>query len=360
MVGIPLSLPVLFLPLALALNITYYTSNRSLVPVPQPKPGAAANCDAIVASFMNLGRSTQWNLISAIKVQGDTYEPEGMVRIGDDRYVVSAGEYTNATSSYGTVNGTTITVDGTDRTAGAGFAHLIVFDGQGTRIADATLTGRASIEYHNGGIDYDGQYIWATIAQYRPNSTAHIVRVDPQTLEPTNITSVIDHQGGIVHDTQTNKLYTLDWGSRNASTWCNTSDAATFSLVGVTRNPSYFVDYQDCKFLGHPKTFEYRGIMLCSGVTAFGSGAMAYNLGGIALVDLETMTPVAEVPITLMSELGVRITENPVDVDVVNGQLRLYWLPDQHNSTLYIYEADTRANFEYGGSGGGGQSYQFP
>jgi hypothetical protein len=284
-----------------------------------------------------------WNLVDTVKFEGDTYEPEGMVRIGDDRYFVSAGEYTVPTVSYG--NNTII--NGTDRTAGAGFAHLIVFDGNGTRIADATLTEIGAIEYHNGGIDYDGEYIWPTIAQYRPNATATIVRIDPRTLSPTRILHTNDHEGGIVHDTLTDDIVTLNWGSRNASTWnlhqkFKTPPSDTPALK-VTRNPSYYVDYQDCKFLGHPRAFDGRGVMLCSGVATIST----YNLGGIAIVDLETMLPLAEVPVTMTSELGVAITENPVEVAVVDGKLRLYWLPDQHNSTLYVYEAVSDSPYEY-------------
>jgi hypothetical protein len=83
--------------------------------------------------------------------------------------------------------------------------------------------------------------------------------------------------------------------------------------------------------------------MLCSGVATIST----YNLGGIAIVDLETMLPLAEVPVTMTSELGFAITENPVDVAVVDGKLRLYWLPDQHNSTLYVYEAVSDSPYEY-------------
>ena len=328
----------------IALNITVLQPGVPFVPGKTlPLPYAASECDKIVELFQDLGRSTVWYLVDTVKFEGDTYEPEGMVRIGSDRYFISAGEYTTPTVSYG--NGTII--NGTDRTAGAGFAHLIVFNSAGTRIADATLTEIGAIEYHNGGLDYDGEYIWATIAQYRPNTTATVVRIDPRTLEPTPILHTNDHEGGIVHDTQTNSIVTLNWGSRNASTWnlhrkLTTSPTDTPALQ-VTRNPSYYVDYQDCKFLGHPRAFAGRGVMLCSGVATIGT----YNLGGIALVDMETMLPLAEVPITMRSELGVAITENPVDVAVVDGKLRLYWMPDQHNSTLYVYEAVADSPFEY-------------
>ncbi|GLB36760.1 hypothetical protein LshimejAT787_0310470 [Lyophyllum shimeji] len=329
-----------------ALNITITQKGVPFVSSPtNPPPFAASQCDKIVEKFNTLGRSTVWNLVQKTPFQGELGEPEGMVRIGEDRYFVSAGEYTSKTVSY---NGTII--NGTDRTAGSGFAHLVVFDNKGGRIADATLTAPGDLEYHNGGIDYDGEYIWATLAQYRPNTTAHFVRINPRTLEPTTFLRAADHHGGVVHDTKTDRLYTLNWGARNASTWQLNSKMFTQPPTGFTkplnvvRNPSYYADYQDCKFLGHPKAYNGRGMMICSGVT---TNIFNSTIGGIALVDEETMVPVAEVPITMKSDLGTLVTMNPFDVDVVNDRLRVYFLPDQHNSTLYVYEALPNSPYEY-------------
>lgn len=142
---------------ASALNITISQPSVPFAPSPLPQSHADSDGDEIVALFQNLGRTTIWKSIANITFEGDTYEPEGMVRLGTDRYIVSAGEYTAATVPYDRI------INGTDRTAGAGFGHLIVFDGKGGRIADATLTPRGAIEYHNGGIDYDGEYIWVCV-----------------------------------------------------------------------------------------------------------------------------------------------------------------------------------------------------
>lgn len=141
----------------LALNITISQPNVSFAPSPLPPSHADGDGDEIVALFQTLGRTTVWKSIANVSFEGDTYEPEGMVRLGSDRYIVSAGEYTAATLPYNR------TINDTDRTTGAGFGHLIVFDGRGGRIADATLTPRGAIEYHNGGIDYDGEYIWVRL-----------------------------------------------------------------------------------------------------------------------------------------------------------------------------------------------------
>ncbi|KAM5380901.1 hypothetical protein ACJZ2D_003210 [Fusarium nematophilum] len=329
--------------LAMARNITFYKEDELLAPDPLPPAHAASDGEQIIQIFQSLGRSTVWKNVANIRFEGDSFEPEGMVRLGNDRYVVSSGHWTQHTEKYGRI------INGTDRTAGQGFAHLMVYNGKGELIADATITEQGQDEYHNGGIDYDGQYIWGTIAQYRPNSTAYVYRTDPTTLIPERVLNYADHLGGIVHDTRDNLVTALNWGARNASTWdlkhAETGCDAAPEPVRVVRNPSYFVDYQDCKWLGHSRFYDGRSIMLCSGVATVGD----YNLSGIALVDVATMMPLAEVPIALESDLGVRLTQNPMDASVEDGRLRLYLMPDQHNSTLYIYEAQPDSPFQYGG-----------
>lgn len=327
------------------------------VPGNQLPPSHAASDGAeIVELFTNLDRDTEWKLISKTPFEGDTGEPEGMVRLGDDRFFLSAGDWTVPTEKYNR------TINGTDRTPGAGFAHLLVYDAQGNRIADANLTKPGDIEYHGGGIDYDGRYIWITLSQYRPFTTATIVRIDPLTLEKTPLFRAADHNGGIIHDTVTDDLVTLNWGARNATTWSLKNYPRGFTpLPGFTApqskvpNPTSFVDYQDCKFLGHHPTPGsllaqendnnnnnqdiIRPIMFCSGVATISSPTSSFNMGGIALVDTQTMLPLWEVPLALTSDAGKPLTQNPVDVAVVDGKLRIYCLPDQHESVMYVYEA---------------------
>ncbi|PHH86476.1 hypothetical protein CDD83_10197 [Cordyceps sp. RAO-2017] len=325
-------------PLTPSRNVTFHR-DVPLAPWPLPAPHAESDGEAIVELFQALGRSTVWRSVANVSFEGDTFEPEGMVRLGPDRFVVSCGEYTERTERYGRI------VNGTDRSPGKGFAHLVVFDGQGRRIADATITRAGALEYHNGGIDYDGRFIWGTVGQYRPNSTALVYKADPSVLEPRPVVRYADHLGGIVRDGPDDSIACLNWGSRSAAIWglgrvgagCDDGAGAVPSPVPrtVVRNPSSFVDYQDCKWLGRSRFYGGRSVMLCSGVATVGG----YDLGGVALVDVASMAPLAEVPVALESALGVRMTQNPVDVSVHRGRLRFYWLPDQRNSTLYVYEA---------------------
>ncbi|KFA68009.1 hypothetical protein S40285_03535 [Stachybotrys chlorohalonatus IBT 40285] len=331
-------------PCTPALNITWY-QNATLAPAPLPPSHADSDGEVIIELFQTLGLSTVWKSVANITIEGDSGEPEGMVRLGDDRYVVSSGEWLERTQRYGSI------INGTDRTAGTGFAHLVVYDGRGKRVADATITREGEDEYHNGGIDYDGEFIWGAVGQYRPNTTGYAYKADPATLRARPVVRYADHLGAIVHDTHDDTITCLNWGSRNASTFDLAAldpaarAAPALPPSSVVRNPSYMVDYQDCKWLGRSARYDGRSVMLCSGLATVGG----YRLGGVALVDVATMTPLAEVPISLESALGTRMTQNPVDVSVVDGRLRFYWMPDHHNSTLYIYEAQPDSPFQYGG-----------
>jgi hypothetical protein len=163
--------------------------------------------------------------------------------------------------------------------------------------------------------------------------------MDPNTLESEPMLHLADHAGGAIHDLSTGTVVTLNWGSRNASLWnlnykANVPPAFTAPRA-VVKNPSHYTDYQDCKFLGHSKYYDFSPVMLCSGITSI------YNtsIGGVALVDMRTMVPLNELPLTMVSDQGNLITKNPVDVAIVNGKMRLFFLPDDFNSTLYAYEA---------------------
>lgn len=308
-----------------------------------PPPNPASKCDEIVTLFKTLSADTKWEEVQKTHFKTNTGEPEGMVRLGDDRYFVSAGEFIIRPIPYPPG----VIINGTDRSAGEGHAHLLLFDGKGNFIADATHSVKDDIEYHPGGIDYDGEFIWSAIAQYRPNTTARVVKIDPRTMEAETVFRTTDHFGAVVHDTQTNSLVGLNWAARNASTWDlsgqleqrmnqerdepEINSDEVLPPTNVVQNPYTVVDYQDCKFLGHPKEYEGRAVMICSGVSG--------STGGIALVDMETMEPLAEVPIAMKSGLGKIVTQNPFDVDVVDGRLRLYFLPDMIVSSLYVYEA---------------------
>jgi hypothetical protein len=307
----------------------------------QPAPADLASPPAadgarIAAAFAKLSRNTSWQLVSKVPLRFDAHHPEGVARIGD-RFVLSTVEVTEPTQRYqppGTI------IDGTDRTPGKGIGHLIAFDGQGNPLADVRLDDRANI-YHPGGLDYDGRALWVAVAEYRPNKPSIIYRVDPITLAAREVLRTPDHIGGIVHDTRRRRVLGLNWGSRTAYEWKLTGRGAV--LRDTTANPSHFVDYQDCKYLGQPRTFE-NPAMLCGGIAGLrhpgpDGQPVSYDLGGIALVDVETMRPTNEVPFQEYTDQRQVGTRNAIDVQIVDGRLRLYLVADDDQSNLLIYEA---------------------
>jgi hypothetical protein len=297
-------------------------------------PGTpAAHGPRIAALVQQITRDTPWKLIRSVRLQAETWHPEGIVKRGN-QWVVSSVQVTEPTVKFpgGPVEG------GTDRTPGAGFGHLMRFDARGRLLADRVLNRPGAKEYHPGGLDDDGRHLWVTLAQYRPASSSTFLRVDPATLRATPVLRVRDHFGGVVHDTARDRLVTLNWGSRAGYGWAVPARPELGSItapLSLVRNPSHFVDYQDCKYLGRVPR-QTHPLMLCGGITEYGP----FQLGGIALVDTRTLAPVWEVPITLRSPAGNVLTRNPIDVDVAGGKLRLNLAPDDDATTVFTYEAE--------------------
>ena len=260
---------------------------------------------------LTLTRDSRWTRIASVPMTFPTYHPQGMVKIGDRLFVSS--------------------VEVIDREGGHGVGHLFQIDMRGNLLADLRL-GEGAI-YHPGGIDFDGQHIWVPVAEYRPDSRSIVYRVDPAAMKAAEVFRVDDHIGAIVHDTDSHTLHGVSWGSRRFYRW---------TLGGVargrpTRNPSHYLDYQDCKYVGRRR-------MLCTGVTEYRptGGASPFRLGGLDLVDLENGRPVHQVPILLWTDDGLDMTHNPTWLEPSEAGLRGYFMPEDDRSTLYIYDVDAR------------------
>ena len=270
---------------------------------------ASASERSIVAErAMTLTRASNWTLAASLPIAFRTFHPQGMVKIGGTLFVSS--------------------VEVIDRDAGKGVGHLFKIDQAGNLLAELTL-GEGAI-YHPGGIDYDGRDIWVPVAEYRPDSRSIVYRVDPDTMKAAEVFRAADHVGAIVHDTDDGTLHGVSWGSRRFYRW---------TLAGVSRgstlNPSHYLDYQDCKYAG-------RARMLCTGVTEIRqtAGAPAWRLGGIDLVSLADGRPLHQAPVLLWPAGGSAMTQNPVWIEPNGAGLRAYFMPEDDDSTLYVYDVD--------------------
>jgi len=275
----------------------------------------------VAERVVKLTRESSWTLVSSVPVAFPTYHPQGIVKVGDTLFVSS--------------------VEVRDRQAGKGTGHLFKMDRAG-KLLDQVELGEGAI-YHPGGLDYDGTHIWMPVAEYRPNSRSIVYRVEPNTMKATEILRFADHIGAIVHNTDDRTLHGVSWGSRRFYRWTfdrggRVTNAMTAPERLRTLNPSHYVDYQDCKYVGGRR-------MLCSGVTEIRQrpGAPPFRLGGIELVDLRDGRPVHQVPVLLWTTGGLNMTHNPAWIEPSATGLRAYFMPEDGPSMLYVFEVDTRS-----------------
>ena len=280
-----------------------------------------------------LTRGVQWRQVAAIPIKFNTQHPQGMIKIGDTFYVSSV-EIKTPTKRYPQLQ------DGYDRDTGEGAGHLFKFDMSGNLITDLAI-GEGSI-YHPGGIDYDGKWIWVPVAEYRPNSRAIVYRVDPATMKATEVFRYGDHVGGIVHNTKANSLHGVSWGSRRFYTWTLDANGRVTNVdtppekLRVT-NPSGYIDYQDCKYLGGQEA-------ICSGLNMYQmkKDAPRFPLGGFEIVDLAANRAIFQMPVELWTDSGLPMTYNPFWIEPTATGLRAYFMPEDEKSTVYVYEADVK------------------
>jgi hypothetical protein len=292
---------------------------------------SAARSHDVSRRAAQLSRATRWRLVSATPVNFNAHHPQGMVKIGGALFVSSV-EVRTPTKRFAQP------VDGYDRTPGAGTGHLFKLDLRGNLLADVKL-GEGTI-YHPGGIDWDGQFIWAPVAEYRPDSRSIVYRVNPATMQATEVFRYNDHIGALVHDTRDRALHGVSWGSRYfyrwpLDRWGRVTNATTPPARLRRVNRSFYVDYQDCHYLG-------RREMLCGGLGVYRlkKDGPEFRLGGLELVDLRTGRAKHQTPVELWTESGLPMTHNPFWVEATPGGLRAYFMPEDERSTLYVYEAD--------------------
>ena len=283
---------------------------------------------ALARDFSALDRNTQWQLTSKLKLNFPTFHTEGLAFAGD-RVFLSAVQIIEPTVKYPVPQG------GYDRTPGKGIGHLFVMDRHGNLEKDIVL-GKGDM-YHPGGIDFDGTNIWVPVAQYRPNSSAIIYRVDATSLQVHEQFQVRDHFGGIVLDKTTGHLVGNTWGSRRFVEW-----NLNGTQLNSWGNTSFFIDYQDCQYVPNSK-------MICGGVTNLpqtptaGGTAATYELGGMALIDLRSHAVLREVPFQQWSTAGHVATRNPLKLAADGNNLTMWAAPDNgdegNGTEILTYQA---------------------
>jgi hypothetical protein len=281
----------------------------------------------VIDLFKGFTKSTKWQLVEKFKLQFRTYHPQGMVKIGSLFYLSSVEIIDRPVKFDQPVNGF-------DRTPGKGVGHLFKFNEDGKLLSSVTLG--EGIVYHPGGIDFDGRWLWVPVAEYRPNSSSIIYRVDPETMRATEAFRFNDHIGGIVHNTENNTLHGVSWGSRWFYRWdlnegLDLRDPSAPSDKLRRLNGSHYIDYQDCHYIRQSH-------MLCGGLNWYESPSGRFSLGGLDLLDLNTQDAIHQIPVGVWLTSGIVITQNPFYVEVYGENLRFYFAPEDDDTTVFVYD----------------------
>lgn len=292
-----------------------------LAPVASGLPRAPGM--GIAERFGQLTPASTWTLVDTIPLDFDAFHPQGMVRVGAD-FVVSSVEVRRAPARYPSP------VEGFDRDTGEGAGHLFRISSRGQRLRDV-IVGEGTL-YHPSGLDYDGQAIWMAGAEYRPGSRSVIYRVDAATLETRELFRYADHIGAVAFDTDRRMLLGMSWGSRQFVRWPDPLAGPSDLPATRQRNPSFHLDYQDCKALG-------AGQVLCGGLrTRRLPTGESFSVGGLELISLDDGRPLHQLPIDLHSSSGRSLTQNAFWIAPQDEGLRIWFLPDDGRAAIVVYD----------------------
>lgn len=246
----------------------------------------------VASVFRSLPENTRWKVVREVKLDFPVHHPQGLVKREDTFFMTSV-----------------------DKKREKGYLHQ--FDAQGHELKTTQLAAKP--EFHPGGLDDDGRHLWTAVAEYKADSHATVLRIDPETLEARPVLRTDDHLGAVVHASDRHELVAANWDSEEFLTFDDSGHPR-----GVRPNPSRYVGLQDCKYLGD-------GFLL-------GSGVHDDKRGALELHDLASGQLVHRVKVDLRSPQGTLMTQNPVAFEVADGKLRLYCAPDDDRGTLFILE----------------------
>lgn len=264
----------------------------------------------VTDALSTLDRRSRFELLGEIHLDFPTYHPQGMA-FANGLTFLSSVEILDAPRP---------AADPALRTPGRGSGHVFVLDSESLLIRDIPV-GEDTM-YHPGGIDFDGDHVWVSVAEYRAASRSIVYTIDPDSLEVRERFRVDDHIGWVLRDPHLDLVFGGSWGSRHFYIWDTEG-----RLMDTWENPGHFIDYQDAQLLGP-------GLLLCSGISLLPQAdGTSLELGGLALVEPLRRRIRRDVPISVFSNAGHVITRNPVAVTAAESGLLIHAAPDDGDDT---------------------------
>lgn len=258
--------------------------------------------------LQSVDRNSRWEKVCELPLPFPTHHPQGMAFANGQTFL----------SSVQILEETRPARDPALRTPGRGSGHVFVLAEDGQLIRDITVGERTM--YHPGGIDFDGENLWVSVAEYRASSRSIIYTIDPVHHTTRERFRVDDHIGWILRDPHSDLVFGGNWGSRHLYTWDPDG-----RLMDRWENPGHFIDYQDAQIAGP-------GVLVCSGISLLHQpGGEPHELGGLALLDPALHRILKDTPINLFSGTGHTITRNPVTFTTDTEGILLHAAPDDEH-----------------------------
>jgi outer membrane protein assembly factor BamB len=196
--------------------------------------------------------------------------------------------------------------------------HLHEFDlktGKRLRSVDLTRGSR----YHPGGIASDGTFIWVPMAEYRPKSSATILKVRQSDLSAEAAFEIADHIGAVAVDGPA--VYAANWDSKQIYILSTKGVQGDSSMeaggkMQIRNNPTG-TSFQDIKF--------HQGLLV-------GGGGRGPDAGAIDWLNPRTLELVRRIEAG-KTDRGVRFTHEGF---AIRGG-RIYLLPEDGPSRLFVF-----------------------
>jgi hypothetical protein len=281
-------------------------------------PGAGVrviHADPVVARLLSTSDSSEWEHVASLGLDLETDHPQGLMRLGDDRYFLSTVRFTK--SDAGSPDLTT---------EGQGFLIELRREGDVVRKTRRVQLG-AGLVYHPGGLATDGSHIYVPVSEYRPDSQCHVYKVDARTLEiegdPVHFP---DHIGALSIDAERKRVFGMSWAARKIYVW-----NLDWQLLYMNLNPVQNVDYQDIDFIGG-------NVLACGGFSHFELGGERVEVGGIDLIDAATWLPIHRIMVTTRTHTGRLLCHNAFTHRLVFPHLFMAFVPDDDDdSRVEVY-----------------------
>lgn len=257
---------------------------------PAPSGGAAA----LRAALEALTPARPLTPAGPVDLDFDAHHPQGLCRAGGLSWLSTA-----------------------DGAAQRGY--LLAFDDGGGLVHRVEVTDGPRC--HPGGIDARDGTITVPVAEARPWSSTVVVAVDAHDRSVTPLFRVDDHLGAVAR-LPGGDLVAVTWASRELLRL-----GPDGTVLDRRPNPSHYLDVQDVQVVDAETVF-------CSGVLTYVAGDRLVDLGGVALLDLPSLSWRLEVPVPLWSPAGRALTSNPVRVGLEGGVLHLTAVPDDGRSQV--------------------------